>query len=551
MILQSNVTQPLNVAIYCRLSIDDGNAALESLSISNQKEIITKYVKERGWHIYQYYTDDGFSGTNFDRPGFQEMLIDIERGKIDTVVTKDLSRLGRDYLKTGFYIQDYFPDHNIRYIAISDNVDSFDHEDDFVPFKNIINEMYAKDVSKKIRFTITNQMKNGKDLRTAIPLYGYMFDKDNKRVPDPVTAPIVQLIYEKFCSGMTYSEIGRYLAENKIMTPVYYNYQKYGFGSGGTGELFTADPYKWNHRTISRMLCNDEYIGVFRRGKSTRKFKSKKDITIPKNQQYIFEDRYPPLVSKEQFREANSLVSVITNKKKSNYSNRYAGLVFCGVCGKRMGHKVDERVNRADFVRLKCKKHCSENCGTILYDDLDKIIKKEIMALKTIILKHKDYFMKLAQKASHETLKSTELQHGLDQKDLLEANITKIDFYIKKVFEQYSNGLIPESSYTNMVVSYTKEKEDLRRKIMEVDEIIDNEKNITPDYVRDSNDMLKNLMDLNPATCLQEENLRKIIFKIYVKTDGVKKRREKMNKEVTIVYKYVDPIIKEFLENAE
>ena len=150
-----------NVAIYCRLSVDDGSQ-LESMSISNQKDVLTKYVNDRGWSIHNYYIDDGYSGTNFERPAFQRMISDIERGYINIFITKDLSRLGRDYLKSGAYIDDYFPRHNVRYIAISDNVDTDDTLDEMVPFKNIINELYAKDVSKKIRFTINNHMKTGK-----------------------------------------------------------------------------------------------------------------------------------------------------------------------------------------------------------------------------------------------------------------------------------------------------------------------------------------------------------------------------------------------------
>lgn len=148
-----------NVGIYCRLSVDDGVMLSESVSIANQKKIIQKYVEEKGWNIYDIYADDGYSGTNFERPEFQRMLLDIEKGNINTVITKDLSRLGRNYLKTGFYLDNYFPDHNIRYIAISDGIDSINDEDDLLPFKNLINEMYAKDVSKKIRFTTQNRIK--------------------------------------------------------------------------------------------------------------------------------------------------------------------------------------------------------------------------------------------------------------------------------------------------------------------------------------------------------------------------------------------------------
>lgn len=550
MILQTRTSKPNNVAIYCRLSVDDGNLTLESSSISNQKDILTKYVQKRGWHIFNYYIDDGISGTTFNRKGFQDMLLDIEQGLIDTVITKDLSRLGRDYLKTGFYLENYFPDHNIRYIAISDGVDTFEREDDFIPFRNIINEMYAKDISKKIRFTINNQIKNGESCKTSLPLFGYMYDEESNRIPDPISAPIVQLIYDKFICGYTYSEIGRYLKENKIMTPLYYNYTKYGYGTKGKGICFNHDPYSWSVGTLSRILGCDEYTGLYRRGKTKQKFKSKKKENVPKEMQYVFEEKFKKIISKEKYYHAQEIKETIINKKKTNYSSRYAGLVFCGLCHKRLGHKVDVRVNRSDFVRLTARTHCSKRCGTILYNDLDKVLKKELMNLKQVILKHKDIFINLVKKTSKETQKSNVMKHNnMNQLNLLENNLNRIDLYIKRVFEQYNNGIIPKSSYANMISIYSKERNDTNKKINDI--IISKQNEITLNYVKEANKIFEIFEILNPVNCLQDENIRKIISKIYITTDGLKKRREKMNKEIKIVYHHIDNVIKEFLNNEK
>ena len=193
--------------------------------------MLTEYAIDNGWHIYDYYIDDGFSGTNFERPSFKRMLNDIENGNIQIVLTKDLSRLGRNYLQTGYYTEEYFPLKKVRYIAVNDSFDTINEDgNEIIPFKNLINEWYAKDISKKIRFTVSNKMKNGEYVRTVVPLYGYDFGKDTK-VINPDTAPIVKYIFEQYINGYTTAQICAELTARKIYTPSYYNFVKYGYNS--------------------------------------------------------------------------------------------------------------------------------------------------------------------------------------------------------------------------------------------------------------------------------------------------------------------------------
>ena len=350
----------LKVGIYCRLSIDDGNASSDSVSIQNQKKIITDYVNKKGWQIVDYYVDDGYSGTNFDRPSFKEMIHDIETRRINTVITKDLSRLGRNYLKAGYYIDSFFPDNNVRYIAISDNIDTYQREDDMTIFRNVFNELYAKDISKKIRFTVDNQMKNGKAIKTSNPLYGYEFDAKSNRIPNPDTAPVVRLIFDLFLEGNGYAAIARILSEKQIMTPLYYNYQKYGYGRGSGNNVFDHGIYAWSRKTVRDIIINDEYLGIYRRGKTRGRFKSKKKEIVNKEDQYVFYDKYEPLISRDVFESAKEQASILQRRGEVTVINRYSGIAFCGCCNRPLMHKSDVRKDRKDFVRLTCR---TPGCG--------------------------------------------------------------------------------------------------------------------------------------------------------------------------------------------
>ena len=245
--------QNCRVAIYCRLSREDGNE--ESQSISSQKEILTDYVTKQGWNIVDIYIDDGFSGTNFERPDFKRLLVDIEIGKIDIVITKDLSRLGRNYIQTGYYTEEFFPEHNVRYIALNDGFDTSQEETtDFAPFKNIINEWYAKDISKKIRFTLDNKAKNGDPRNTVFPIFGYAYNENYERIPDPETAPIVQLIYKKYVEMGSSVKVARYLKEQKIKIPRYYNAIKYNYNKKKVLEMSEDELTTWRPDGIRELI---------------------------------------------------------------------------------------------------------------------------------------------------------------------------------------------------------------------------------------------------------------------------------------------------------
>ncbi len=539
------INNDVRVGIYCRLSVDDGYISQDSISIQNQKSFITDYCIKNNYKIIDYYVDDGYSGTNFDRPHFKEMIYDIENNRINTVIVKDLSRFGRDHIKSDYYLETFFPDRNIRFIAISDNYDSYNNDNDFIPFKNIINEMYAKDVSKKIRFTLDNQMKNGKNAGTSLPLYGYMYDEKRNRIIDPETSEVVKLIYKLFLQGNNYSDIARKLKELEIITPIYYNYQKYDYG---TSKSFEKGFYDWNPETIKRILTNDEYTGTLRRKKTSTRFKSNKITHVPKEEQYVFESRYEPIIDKNTFETANSQANLVKKKYTYDQVNRYSGLVYCGVCGSKLRHKTDYRVNRRDFVRLTCRlAGCGPNRGTILYEDLDKIITKEVMDLKKVIMNNKEKFIEYAKSKSKSLSFSNDYTILLEEKNRCEDSLSRIENYIKKAHEQHIDGLLPDSTYTSLMNKYNKDIEMIEAELDSVNIKIEAEKEVRPEYVSDTIDFIRVLENINQINCIETVNLNLLISKIIITTDGKKKRREKMNKNITIIYKKINTIIKDFL----
>lgn len=357
-----------NTAIYCRLSVDDKDNN-ESNSIINQKNILIKYCKEHKFNIHKIYIDDGYSGTNFNRPGYIEMKNDIELGLINVVITKDLSRLGRDYIEVGRLIERYFPENNIRYIALSDNIDTIDDIDDYIPFKNIINEFYAKDISKKIRTIQKYQNEIGIYKKTKTTLYGYKDLNNEKRIINIETSPNVKLIYDLFIKGYSLKGITDYLYQNKILTPSSYKNN--------------TNNYKWNPKQIKEILTNPEYMGYYIKGKTTSRFKNKKRIKVNMENRYIFKSKFEGIITKETF----DLAQLMFSKAKQNSSiyNPYSGIIYCEICGKPLRLQRHRDGKNHYEERLVCSNTNEKGKGSILINDLNIYVKNELLKLKRII----------------------------------------------------------------------------------------------------------------------------------------------------------------------
>ena len=317
-------TQNLITALYPRLSHEDELQG-ESNSISNQKRILETYAKQNGFTNLRWYTDDGFSGANFQRPGFQAMLADIEAGKVGTVIVKDMSRLGRNYLQVGFYTEMLFPQKGVRFIAVNDNVDSaVQTEFDMTPIRNFCNELYARDTAKKIKSTLRMKGESGKHLTTNPP-FGFVKDTENKDkwLIDEEAAQTVRYIFKLCYDGLGPTQIAKKLKAEKVLTPTAYKAQK-------DGKLLPAEPYKWAQKTVAGILEKLEYIGHTENFKTTSKnYRSKKRVWNDKEKRRIFEDTHPAIVDRHIF---ETVQEIRKNKRRPTATGKisiFSGKVFC------------------------------------------------------------------------------------------------------------------------------------------------------------------------------------------------------------------------------
>lgn len=346
------------VAIYCRLSKDDEQIG-DSVSIETQKMLLSGYCINQDFEIVDTYIDDGFSGLNFNRPSFRRMINDIENGKIDIVVTKDLSRLGRDYIQTGYYIDVYFSTKHIRYIAVNDGIDTLLNNNDIAPFKNILNDMYAKDLSRKVKSAKNQRAKNGLYI-SAQPPYGYKVDPHNKNklIIDDVAAKIVKYIFELVYEGKNYSEISRILENQQIISPSAYKAMH-----GDTRFIKFTTPeriYKWPYQTIKSIICNRIYVGDMVNHKvETINYKTKERVRVPLEDQIVVSNTHEAIIDREIF---EAITSTLNNRRNSNhkYENIFKGLVYCAECGEEMQLIAKKSRNEAKPM-FRCAKHVTNS----------------------------------------------------------------------------------------------------------------------------------------------------------------------------------------------
>jgi len=373
--LISNINNIYNVGIYIRLSREDDDKIFESESITNQKSLLLQYVKENNLKVYDIYIDDGYSGTNFDRPDFSRLLNDIELGRVNMVITKDMSRLGRDYIGTGNLIEKYFPEHNVRYISINDNIDTFldNSNNDIAPFKAIMNDMYAKDISKKIKSSLRAKQKEGKFVGGRTP-FGYAQDHEDKNhlVINEEQAVVVKRIFAMCLSGLSFFKIAKQLTNESIKTPAQY----YSFKWKNNYNLKYGE---WHSKTIRDILTNRMYIGdMVQNRRSKVNYKVKKVIRNNPKDYIIVENTHEPIIDKETFYEVQKRIpkNVGRTEKKENYL--LDGLLYCGDCGHRISiqsrRKKDNRCYticnyyRTYMKQRLCKTHSNN------YDELEKVI---------------------------------------------------------------------------------------------------------------------------------------------------------------------------------
>ncbi len=526
-------------ALYCRLSRDDENEGYSS-SIMTQKQILSQYAKQHGLLNTEFYIDDGYSGTNYDRPDFKRMESDIETGKVGTVITKDLSRLGRDYLKTGYYVEVLFPEYDVRYIAVNDSVDTSTGDNEFMPFKNIINEWYARDISKKIKSAYRTKAMNGEFTGPYAP-YGYMKSPENKHklIPHPETADIVRRIFEMAASGMTPFKISTALKSDGILKPRAYTMQETG-GKYTTGNNIKY-PYDWSAKTIITIIQNKVHLGHMVSNKNTTKsFKSKKLVAVDANDWIIVENTHEPLVDEYTFEQAQK-VTEVKRRTETGEPHLFAGLLRCHDCGKAMHYlKRRDRSYSASYSCNTYSRYGKEYCSMhyIRYEDLYNIVLNNIRTYAELAKNHEQEFIEALCKIGNDNTKKQLAQY---EKDIVKAEkrLAEISLIIKRLYEDSVIGKLTDERFCEMSKDYEAESADLKIRLCEAQKALTSYKDGAANSAQFTR-MIKNYFDIDT---LDAAMLNELISKIVVYERGlVEGKREQL---VDIYYNFVGIINQE------
>lgn len=442
-----------NVGLYIRLSREDDDKTLESESITNQKSLLLQYVKENNLRVYDIYIDDGYSGTNFDRPDFNRLLKDIELGKINMVITKDMSRLGRDYIGTGNLIEKYFPEHNVRYIAVTDNIDTFldSSNNDIAPFKAIMNDMYAKDISKKIKSSLKAKMKEGKWVGGRTP-FGYDQDKDNKNhlVINTEQADVVKRIFDMCLDGLSFFKIATQLTNEGVKTPAQY----YSFEWKSNYNLKYGE---WHSKTIRDILTNRIYTGdMVQNRRSKINYKVKKVIRNNPNDYIVVENTHEAIIDKETFYEVQKRIPKNKGKISKKEIHLLDGLLYCGDCGHRISiqsrRKKDNRCYTiCNYYRTYMKqKFCTTHSNN--YDELEKVI---INSLTNMCL---NYINKdKVKKDVLNNLKENDKVNNKKELEILVNDIKQINDNLDNIYVDKLNKKITEEQFERVKIKLENE----------------------------------------------------------------------------------------------
>ncbi len=464
---------PTYVGIYCRLSKDDGNVG-ESGSIQNQKNFLKEYASKLGWNVIATYVDDGYSGTNFNRPGFQNLLSDIEKKRINCVLTKDLSRFGRNYILSGYYLEEYFPKNLIRCVAVNDNYDSLlETNTEFAPLKNIINEWYAKDISKKIKFSLKGIQERGEIRKRGTVLFGYQQDESGYRTPDPEASFIVQLIFQKYIEYKNLNQVTRYLAENHIPCPAYYDYLHTGSKALIYENCLEEQKYAWNRRSVTRILKNEQYLGTLINAQSHNlSFKVKKKVMNPTP--LVFENKFEPIISKEIFDQAQRILKAYSWSLAPLGMNTYKRMLVCGCCGKPLtfGFRKDKKTEYSKYIYY-CKNPSCTMRPLISKMLLDEIFKKELESILFYILEHQEEFLTYALTFTKDkNIQKSDFE--ANHKQQLMTRKKELEQYIEGTFKAQLEGDITKEMYQSITSGYKKELEEINLKLnLEVNDIKD------------------------------------------------------------------------------
>lgn len=435
-----------NVGVYIRLSHEDLDSKEESESITNQKSLLLQYVKENNLSIYDIYIDDGYSGTNFNRPAFKKLLSDIEDNNVNMVLTKDMSRLGRDYIETGNFIEKYFPSHNVRYVAITDNIDTFldSSNNDIAPFKAIMNDMYAKDISKKIRSSLMAKKKEGKWVSGRVA-FGYKKDPLDKNhlIIDSSQAEVVKRIYKMCLEGLTCFKIAKILTIENVKNPsAYYNFVWKKNSSLKIGS--------WNAKTIKDILTNRIYIGDLVQGKRYKiNYKIKKIARNDPSKYIVVENTHEAIIDRNTFFEVQKLIPKNVGRCEKKEKHLLDGLLYCGDCGHRIS--VTSRRKKDNNCYTVCnyyRAYIKEKVCTTHSNNYDLLEKKIINELKKILFNFID--VEKIKKSINEELSNMQTDNIQEEIKMLNLEINKLNENLDEVYIDKLNKVIDDEQFSRV-----------------------------------------------------------------------------------------------------
>lgn len=543
---RKNKLTPSVTALYCRLSIEDGREN-ESMSISNQKALLRDFAEKNGLLDYEFYVDDGYTGRNFNRPSFQRMIADIEAGKVNCVITKDLSRLGRNYIEAGSYIEVFFPRHNVRYIAITDGVDSVNRQEmDITPFKNILNDLYSRDISKKVQAGWMVRSRQGKFVGGPTP-YGLMRDPNDHGhlIIDPETAPTVKLVFDLASNGYGMMRIAKYLLEHKIpITRV-------------KGPIESdVRYYSWGNSVISKMLRNPVYKGDHVVCKCHQKaIRSNTYNFVPRDEWEIIENCHEAIVSREQWDRVQKLIDrrpTISGENRCPFYNLFHGLVYCATCGKSMQVRYEkvgrtgknrftgemrEPIDKAYYICQTYNRLGKNACTShkIEARDLYNLVLSDIIAHGKMALQDAEAFYdrlthRLEQRYS---IDETSLKK---EQDALAKRNQEIDDMFMNLYADKAKGILTEQRFLRMTETLEQEQTDNKARM----QAITDELRIASNADSDVRRFIGEIREYASITELDEAILNRLIDRIIISAveviDG-----EKVQK-VRIVYNFVGEI---------
>ena len=543
---RKNKLTPSVTALYCRLSIEDGREN-ESMSISNQKALLRDFAEKNGLLDYEFYVDDGYTGRNFNRPSFQRMIADIEAGKVNCVITKDLSRLGRNYIEAGSYIEVFFPRHNVRYIAITDGVDSVNRQEmDITPFKNILNDLYSRDISKKVQAGWMVRSRQGKFVGGPTP-YGLMRDPNDHGhlIIDPETAPTVKLVFDLASNGYGMMRIAKYLLEHKIpITRV-------------KGPIESdVRYYSWGNSVISKMLRNPVYKGDHVVCKCHQKaIRSNTYNFVPRDEWEIIEDCHEAIVSREQWDRVQKLIDrrpTISGENRCPFYNLFHGLVYCATCGKSMQVRYEkvgrtgknrftgemrEPIDKAYYICQTYNRLGKDACTShkIEARDLYNLVLSDIIEHGKMALQDAEAFYdrlthRLEQRYS---IDETSLKK---EQDALAKRNQEIDDMFMNLYADKAKGILTEQRFLRMTETLEQEQTDNKARM----QAITDELRIASSADSDVRRFIGEIREYASITELDEAILNRLIDRIIISAveviDG-----EKVQK-VRIVYNFVGEI---------